>query len=58
MDKSLLSLLLLSAVLIAMLSPFAVITVTGSILLAYTFAWGSWTLMQQVGKDTPQRTAD
>ncbi|NJL85390.1 MAG: hypothetical protein HC886_04545 [Leptolyngbyaceae cyanobacterium SM1_1_3] len=57
MDKSLLPLLILSAVLIAMLSPFAVMTVTSSILLAYAFAWGSWNLMQQLEDNSPQEVS-
>ncbi|WP_346292874.1 hypothetical protein [Sphaerothrix gracilis] len=58
MDKSLLSLLILSVVLIAMLSPFAVMTVTSSILLAYGFAWAAWTLIQQLGEGNRQRAID
>lgn len=53
MDKSLLILLVLSMVLVSLLAPYAMLTITAIISLVSLFIWGSWSFLQGFGQSTP-----
>jgi hypothetical protein len=54
MDRTLLALLFLSALLISLVAPLATMTVAVILLLTALFTWGSWSIMQGVGQPQPE----
>lgn len=59
MDKTLLPLLVLSAVLVGILAPHATLTLATIIILSAIATWGSWLFLQSFGvAGEPQRAQD
>lgn len=54
MDKTLVTLFVLSLVLIGLLAPYAMLTVASIFILSAVSTWGSWALLQGFGQSQPQ----
>lgn len=54
MDRTLLTLLGLSILLISLIAPYATLTVAGIVTLTTGFIWGTWVLLQGFGRSQAQ----
>lgn len=54
MDRTLLTLLLLTAVLIGTMAPYATLTLVGIIALSAATTWGFWGFLQGLGRSQPE----
>ncbi len=54
MDRTLLALVSLSALLISLVAPLATMTVAAILFLSALFTWGSWSLLRGIGQPQPE----